>query len=298
MQHADSASAMARQTEHGSGYHLASLSDKNSYLKEDARSIQTMFDALESNKLSLNYQPINSVLDQKTCFFEVLLNLKNINQQSPETGSHISAVERFGLMAHFDRWVIRQVLKEFQMLQRSSPGVGIFVNLSGSNLDDESMFDYIRDQMAYYSVPYSKVCFEITETAAVADIDKAVQLVTALKLSGCKFALDDFGTGLSSLSYLKQFPLDFVKMDSSFIHQLEKSEVDQSILKAVSSLSDIMGFSLIAEGVEDKALLGILEDIGVNYVQGYAIGRPKPLQEVSSKSAFNRSNITSLYKPK
>ncbi len=277
VRYADHACFVARE-KGDFGYYVASaISDTSREHEKGTQSVQKMFDALEKDRLAINYQPIASAIDGKVHFFEALLNLKDPAGTASSAGAHISVVEKYGVMAHFDRWVIRDVFRDFSIFQQQHPGASVFVNLSGSNLDDENLFKYIREQLAKYSVPREKICFEITETAAIRNTQEAIQLIKGLRSSGCRFALDDFGTGLASLSYLKDFPVDFVKLDGTFIHNLKDDPVDQAILKAVAELGESLGFSIIAESVEDAELVPYLKRAGVSYVQGYSVGYPKPL---------------------
>lgn len=277
VRYADHACFVARE-KGDYGYYVASaISNTSRDHEKGTQSVQKMFDALEKDRLAINYQPIASVIDGEVHFFEALLNMKDPAGTASSAGAHISVVEKYGVMAHFDRWVIRDVFRDFNLFQKQHPGAAVFVNLSGSNLDDENLFKYIREQLAKYAVPRDKICFEITETAAIRNTQEAIQLIKGLKSSGCRFALDDFGTGLASLSYLKDFPVDFVKLDGTFIHNLKDDPVDQAILKAVVELGDSLGFSIIAESVEDAELIPYLKNSGVSFVQGYSIGYPEPL---------------------
>ncbi|MCB1754707.1 MAG: EAL domain-containing protein [Gammaproteobacteria bacterium] len=289
VRYADHACFVAREKS-DSGYYIANVASKKSdFSEKDTRSVQHMFDALDNGRFTLNYQPIKSIPAGGIDYFEVLLNLQESSGNTSSTGRHISAVEKFGAMAHFDRWVIHDVLRDYEKFHRLFPDAGLFVNVSGSNLDDEALYDFIREQMAKYAVPREKICFEITETAAVRNLPDAVRLIHSLKSSGCRFALDDFGTGLASLNYLKEFPVDFVKMDGSFIRGLKDNPVDQAMLRAVVDLGKVMGFQIIAESVEDPALISYLAKAGVDYAQGYAIGYPLPLAQLSETPVSNES---------
>ncbi len=282
VRHADHACFMARE-KGGSGIHIATTNSEKSIPDDkDSTSVQLMFNALDNNRLTLLYQPIANLRTKSISHFEVLLGLKDDAGESDSAGQYLSAAERYGAMAHFDRRVIRDVFRDFHVFQSAHPEAGLFVNLSGSNLDNEIFFDFIREQMARYSVQKEKICFEITETAAVNNINQAVKLINGLKSGGCRFALDDFGTGLASLSYLKQFPVDFVKMDGSFIQHLKNDAVDQAMLRAVAELGKTMRFDIIAESVEDLALIPYLVKTGVSYIQGYGVGYPVSLDELAT----------------
>ena len=271
---ADHACSVARE-QGGSGIHIVGAGGQESVADDyDSASVQLMFNALDNDSLTLLYQPIANLKTKKISHFEILLGLEDEQGKPGTAGRYISAAERHGAMSHFDRRVVRDVFRNYKRFSKKHPEAGLFVNVSGSNLDNENFFDFVREQMALNAVPRDKICFEITETAVVNDIDRAVKLMRGLKSGGCRFALDDFGTGLSSLSYLKQFPVDFVKMDGSFIRNFQDDAVDQAMLKAVAGLGQAMDFEIIAEFVEDLALLPALTEAGVSYIQGYAVGYP------------------------
>ena len=285
VRHADHACFIARE-QGGKGIHIANISEQRDLLSDkDSASVQLMFSALDNDRLTLLYQPIASLEENRINHYEVLLGLKGDFGGSDSAGRYLPAAERYGAMAHFDRRVIHDAFKHFHHFQAQEPEAGLFVNLSGSNLDNAAFFDFIREQMARYSVPREKVCFEITETAAVNKVDEAVALMKCLRSSGCRFALDDFGTGLASLGYLKQFPVDYVKMDGSLIRGLHDDPVDQAMLRAVIDLGTTMGFKIVAESVEDPELFTPLREAGVAYVQGYAVGYPVSLADLGSVSA-------------
>lgn len=281
---ADQACSRARESG-GSGIHISGVTDEIAVAGDhDGASVQLMFNALDNDSLTLMYQPIADIKSKHISHFEVLLGLENSRGEPDSAGRYISAAEKFGAMAHFDRRVIRDVARDYTAFNRKHPNAGLFVNLSGSNLDNERFFDYIREQLALNSVPRERICFEITETAAINDKDQALKLIRGLKSGGCRFALDDFGTGLSSLGYLKRFPVDFVKMDGSFIRNLKDDPVDQAMLNAVASLGQAMDFRIVAESVEDLSLLPMLSRLGVDFVQGYAVGYPTVLPELPDYS--------------
>ncbi len=285
VRYADHACFVARENK-DSGYHIAHTVEGNAEIQgKDTRSVQHMFDALDNDRFALSYQPIASVEDHRICYFETLLGLKDESGDTSSTGPHISVVERIGAMAHFDRWVVRDVLREFSRFEQLLPEAGLFVNLSGSNLDDESIFDFIREQLEKYKVPKQKICFEITETATIGNRNQAIDLIHELKSDGCRFALDDFGTGLASLSYLKDFPVDFVKIDGRFIRKLTSDKVDRAIVGAVAGLSDVMNFKIIAESVEEQDIFPYLAEAGISFVQGYAVGYPQTLEELQHSKA-------------
>jgi len=155
----------------------------------------------------------------------------------------------------------------------------ISINLSGTTLSDEGLLDFILDQFQIHQVPSHRVCFEITETAAISNISQATKLIHALKSQGCLVALDDFGSGLSSFKYLKQFPIDYLKIDGSFIQNITSDTIDNSMVRSINEIGHEMNLKTVAEWVENESTLTYLQKMGVDYVQGNYLGLPMPYQE-------------------
>lgn len=244
-------------------------------------------DALEQGRFRLYYQPIVP-LDAPDCRpvrYEVLLRV--VYKGSPEENSElvlpavfIPAAERYGLMDAIDRWVIRTAFREY------ANGVGltgarISINLSGNSLSDETLLGFIETQFAEHAFPPAQVCFEITETATIQNLRQALELMAALKRRGSQFALDDFGSGLSSFHYLKTLPIDFLKIDGSFIKDMIESASDCALVAAINQMSHTMGIQTIAEYVHSRAIVERLCELGVDYAQGYFFGEPAPWGEQS-----------------
>ncbi len=197
-------------------------------------------------------------------------------------GAFIPAAERYDLMPQLDRWVINAAFShvaESLVGGNSSeePQGTCFINLSGASLSDDNFFAYIEARLEEYEIPRNLICFEITETAAIANLSKAVGFIEGIKDAGCYFALDDFGSGLSSFSYLKTIPADFLKIDGMFVRDMLDDPMDNAIVEAINSIGHTAGLLTIAEFVETPAIKDKLRAIGVDYAQGFGIERPKPL---------------------
>ena len=154
------------------------------------------------------------------------------------------------------------------------------LNLSGASLSDERCLNSIKQYLIDYHVPPELVCFEITETAAVANLNIATKFIKELKSLGCEFALNDFGSGLSSFGYLKNLPVDYLKIDGAFVKDMDTNTVDSAMVESINSIGHVMGLKTIAEFVENEAILEILESMGVDYAQGYHIDLPRPLEQM------------------
>jgi EAL domain-containing protein (putative c-di-GMP-specific phosphodiesterase class I) len=242
---------------------------------------------LESGRLELFGQPIwplaGVVGDAPADHYEVLLRFTSPEGQLILPGTFIPAAERYNLMSAIDRWVIRATF-EYCARNRAqlpkSPAMRLSVNLSGDSLNGDSLLDYIRQQLETFDVTPSMICFEITETAAIARLSQTVDLMKALKAIGCRFALDDFGAGLSSLRYLKLLPVDYLKFDGSFVRNIVHDAVDRAIIEAAQRIGRTLGIQSVAEWVEDMAIADELRALGVNYGQGFALGGPEPLDTI------------------
>jgi diguanylate cyclase (GGDEF)-like protein/PAS domain S-box-containing protein len=244
-------------------------------------------DALEKGRFRLHYQPIVPLhtSDQRGVYYEVLLRVAS--KLSPAEHSElvmptafIPAAERYGLMSAIDRWVIQEAFRAYA-LGVGKTGACIAINLSGNSLNEESLLAFIEAQFAKHAVPPERVCFEIAETAAIHNLRRAGDLMAALKPRGCRLALDDFGSGLSSFHYLKNLPVDYLKIDGGFVKDLAESASDRALVMAINQMSHTLGVQTVAEHVENEAIVGHLRDLGVDYAQGYFFGRPSPWSGVS-----------------
>ena len=187
----------------------------------------------------------------------------------------ILAAETYNRVTMVDRWVVENVLKWMADHRSSLDNFGGFaINVSGHSVNDESFADFVLEQFSRTQAPTSKVCFEITETAAIANLDNARDFMNRMKIIGCRFSLDDFGTGLSSYSYLRNLPVDYVKIDGVFVKDLNNNPSDYAVVRSINEIGHYLGKKTIAEFVENDAILAQLREIGVDYAQGYGIEKP------------------------
>ena len=240
-------------------------------------------DALNKNSFELYAQPIVALSGhaEQPLHYELLLRLLDRRNQVIAPEAFIPTAERYGLITAIDRWVIHTALRDAGAVLGGLPKPGIVINLSGTSLNDPSLLNFVRDQLTRSSVPANRICFEITETAAINSLMQAAELIKAIKAMGCRFALDDFGSGLSSFAYLKHLPVDYLKIDGSFVRNMVQDTVDQAIVAAMNRIGHLMGIQTIAECVETAAIVEMLKGLGVDYAQGYTIGRPRPLQSIA-----------------
>ncbi len=224
-------------------------------------------------------------------FYEVLLRIRNEDGTLSLPGSFLPAAERYDLMCTIDRWVIQHLFAAQGLLPRSDAptkdGNGMIlatINLSGASLNDETFLDFVRDSIKQYDINPHAICFEITETVAITHFDRAIRLVTALREIGCRFALDDFGSGLSSFGYLKNLPMDFLKIDGGLVRHIVDNPIDAAMVEAINDIGHVMGLKTIAEYVENDAIRDKLVTIGVDYIQGFGIEMPQPFPVGRGKS--------------
>ena len=237
--------------------------------------------AMEESRFRLYKQPIVGISGDNNAHYEVLIRMIDENGDLIPPGAFIPAAERYNLMASIDRWVIGEVLLLIDNNDPADPiqGTGkiISINLSGDSLCDDELYDYIISLKNSLGITLENVCFEITETVAISNLVKATSLINELKQHGCRFSLDDFGSGLSSFAYLKNLPINFIKIDGSFVKDICRDPVDRAMVDSIQQMGSVMELDTIAEWVEDEATLDVLKEIGVNYVQGYHLGRPEAI---------------------
>jgi EAL domain-containing protein (putative c-di-GMP-specific phosphodiesterase class I) len=186
----------------------------------------------------------------------------------------IPAAERYSLMASIDQWVIQHAFATISALGTSDGTYAI--NVSGTSIADERFLEFVREQFRHYRMPPRSICFEITETAAIANFDKAARFFGEMKSLGCLFSLDDFGAGMSSFGYLKHLPVDFIKIDGSFVKNVAYDEVDRATVQAINDVGHVMGKKTIGEFVDGETGLAALREIGVDFAQGNWIAPPVP----------------------
>jgi diguanylate cyclase (GGDEF)-like protein/PAS domain S-box-containing protein len=245
--------------------------------------------ACEENRLELYYQPIVAIGTNPDTrgHYELLLRMRDENGALIPPGEFIPAAERYNLMPVIDRWVVQHALgtlahyrSEGVNNQVTSP-YSIAINLSGTSLNDDRFLDFLINELQTHDLSPGAVCFEITETAAIANLAKVVHFMRELKARGCLFSLDDFGSGLSSFMYLKNLPVDYLKIDGQFIQNVSVDPIDRSMVEAIHQIGKAMGIKTVAERVESLQVLQTLAEIGIGYAQGYFIAEPRSAEALS-----------------
>jgi diguanylate cyclase (GGDEF)-like protein len=241
--------------------------------------------ALKEDRFRLYAQAIVPLDASTDTHYEFLIRMLDDKGETIPPVAFLPAAERYNLIAQIDHWVIENALS----LLADNP---VFlnqinfcsINLSGQSLTEPNMLDFIITQLDKFGVAGEKICFEITETAAISNLTMAMKFISTLKDLGCRFALDDFGSGLSSFAYLKNLPVDYIKIDGMFVKDIVDDPIDHAMVKSINEIGQVIGMQTIAEFVENDDIKEMLREIGVNYAQGYSIGRPQPLDDLLSQS--------------
>jgi diguanylate cyclase (GGDEF)-like protein/PAS domain S-box-containing protein len=281
MNSADSACYVAKK-QGGVHVHVYSAREEaNARHSGEIHWLQKLQGALRDNKFELYYQPI--VHAQSTGVrgpaLEVFVRLEAENgQPSAPPGEFLRAAERYRLMPHVDRWVVQAVLSALgRGGMKLPPGRSVAINIAGQTLGDAEFLGFVVDCFDHTGANPGDICFEVTESAVVANLDHVRRFIAVLHGMGCEFALDDFGSGLSSFSTLKTLPMDYLKIDGSFISNLAVDTVNQAMVAAMIEMSRSLNFRIVAEQVEDQSSLDMVKDMGIDFVQGFIIARPQPL---------------------
>ncbi len=250
-------------------------------------------DALDEGRFCLYAQAIVPLDNSSGKHYELLIRMINDKGNTIPPGAFLPAAERYNLMTKIDYWVIENtfnLLAENRAFQNQISFISI--NLSGQSLADQNVLDFIITQLNESGIEGEKICFEITETTAISNLSIAMKYISTLRGLGCRFALDDFGSGLSSFGYLKNLPVDYLKIDGMFVKDIVDDRIDHAMVKSINEIGQVMGMQTIAEFVENDIIRGMLREIGVNYAQGYGIHKPQPFDELLGRS----NNVTDINK--
>ena len=280
---ADSACAAAKEAGRNRVY---SFQENDLDLMRRRREMQwaaRINNALEESRFELyrmTIQPLQKA--DPGAHYELLLRMKDENGKIVSPDNFIAAAERYGITPAIDRWVIENALRWLVSDSDERERLALCsINLSGQSLGDDKFLPFVIDQFHRSGIDASKICFEITETAAIASFSQANRFIQALKELGCKFALDDFGTGLSSFGYLKHFPVDFLKIDGSFVKEILHDPIDREMVRSINEIGHLTGKLTIAEFAENAEIINMLRSLGVDYAQGYGIAQPQRITKVA-----------------
>jgi diguanylate cyclase (GGDEF)-like protein len=262
---------------------------------DDMQLVSQIQQALDGDEFELLAQPIMSLKDDDARpRFEILLRMRDNDGETIPTSAFFSAAERYKLMPQIDRWVTSSTLARLAENSKIvSEDDAIFsINLSGQSLSDDDILEFIDEELNENGVPPKALCFEITESAAVSNLQKAQSFIDSLRERGCSISLDDFGAGLSSFAYLKNFKVDSLKIDGSFIRDITDNRISESMVAAITQVAKVMELETVAEYVESEATRELVTELGVDFAQGHAVGMPIPLADVLASLAESRKTST------
>ncbi len=242
---------------------------------EEMLSIHDLALALEDNRLVLYRQEIKALQsqDEPQQHFEILVRMKTPEGELKAPGYFIPAAEKYGLIKQLDRWVIANTFRAISENQADNNDYSI--NISGLTIADRDIYDFVTSQFDKYQITPSRICFEITETSAISHLKSALHFIGQMKELGCYFSLDDFGSGLSSYSYLQKLPVDIIKIDGAFVHDIDTNKVNRIFVENIQRTAVAMGKRTVAEFIESAEIAKILTDIGIYYGQGYHLHKPE-----------------------
>ena len=247
----------------------------------EMRWVSRIHKALDDDRFEIYYQDIVPTNPSKNKLHrEFLVRMLDEEGNIVPPMSFIPAAERFNLMTNIDKWVISRGLHEFKRHSDSGKSYICSINISGQSLTNDDFLNFIVNEIESSGVEPNNICFEITETCAIANMSRATKLISIVKEMGCKFALDDFGSGLSSFAYLKNMNVDFLKIDGCFVKNILTDPVDHAMVKSITQVGHVMNLQTIAEFVESEDIMAELKRIGVDYGQGYGLGKPMPLSTI------------------
>ena len=254
--------------------------------RSQVEAILDMTDKIDDDQFKLYCQPIvplRSNVPQQP-HFEILIRKISVDGNIVLPTTFIPSAERYHLMPNIDRWVIKNTFAAYRNLLDISLEKCNYlfsINLSGTSLADKNLLGYIREQLSIYAIPPQAICFEITETSAIVNLKNTNYIFSELRKLGCSFALDDFGSGMSSFTYLKNFEVDYLKIDGSFIKEMHTNKIDHAMVRSIHSVAEAMNIKTVAEFVENSAILKELRAIGVHYGQGQYLGSPIPIKQLT-----------------
>ncbi len=249
---------------------------------DDIRIVSRLQNALDRDEFQLVAQPIAPLNAGGRAYHEVLLRMQGEDGECLAPEQFLSAAERYQLMPRLDRWVVASAIERIAGAGAAlADGRYVFaINLSGQSLGDDEFLGFVRERVESSGLPPASLCFEITETAAVANMHSAAAFIRTLRDLGCRFSLDDFGAGLSSFAYLKDFDVDTLKIDGSFVRDVTANRVSEAMIAAITQVARVMGLATVAEYVNSEPVRRKVRELGVDYAQGYLIGEPVPLAGV------------------
>jgi len=281
---ADIASRIAREKGGNRTFIFHPTDDDVVARKGDITWVRRIRNAITNNMFRLFSQPIHPLAVDKESIpffhYETLIRLFDENGKQVPPDEFLPSAEQQGMMMDIDKWVVSEALRNLKKITQKKPLPVFSINLSWQSINEPQFLDFVLREIQSSGVNPHMICFEVTESVAMNNIDLAMKFIQSLKDLGCSFSLDDFGTGVSSYGYLRDLPVDYLKIDGIFVKDLETDPVSQEMVRSINQVGHVMGLEVIAEYVENDEIIRILNEIGVDYGQGYGISRPLPMEDV------------------
>ncbi|MDR1662610.1 MAG: EAL domain-containing protein [Azoarcus sp.] len=255
--------------------------------REELRSVAELDNMLAQGRFTLYHQRFSTLAGNRANHAEILLRVRNTHGGIDAPANLIHAAERYNLMPHIDRWVIESACRQISQWEKDKRPLNVDcfgINISGASLSDERFPDFVLGQIRASGVSPKKLCFEITESSAIANLEPALHFIERVRKAGATVALDDFGSGLSSFAYLKRFQADYLKVDGAFISNIDGDSTNFAIVKAIVTLARAHGLHTVAEYVHNAGILKLIREIGIDYAQGFQCHKPEPLDALASQS--------------
>ncbi len=266
----------------GNQYHVIDENDEMVLAQQESMEwVSGIMEGFSEDRFCLYVQPIVSIdRSEKHTHYEVLIRYRSADGSVISPGDFLPPAERYNLIERIDSWVVSSIISWLQEHQGELSDVMFSINLSGRSIGSQTFHKFLRESLETSGIKMSSLCFEITETAVVDNVERSVKFINSIKELGVKFSLDDFGTGLSSFSYLKQFPVDYLKIDGEFVRDILKDEKNYVFIRSMTEVGHCLDMKVIAEFVESDTMFDKLRQANVDYIQGYTVGRPAPIESL------------------
>ena len=268
----------------GNQYHYIDENDEKVLAQQESMEwVSGIMEGFSEDRFCLYVQPIVSIdRDEKHTHYEVLIRYRSADGSIISPGDFLPPAERYNLIERIDNWVVSSVIAWLQEHQHELGEVMFSINLSGRSIGSQTFHKFLRESLEASSINMNSLCFEITETAVVDNVERSVEFINSIKELGVKFSLDDFGTGLSSFSYLKQFPVDYLKIDGEFVRDILEDDKSYVFIRSMTEVGHCLDMKVIAEFVESDTMFDKLREANVDYIQGYTVGKPVSIQTLLS----------------
>jgi EAL domain-containing protein (putative c-di-GMP-specific phosphodiesterase class I) len=284
----------------GNQYHFIDAKDEKVIAQQESMDwVAGIMKGFTEDRFCLFVQPIVSMDgDDEYPHYEVLIRYRSQDGTIIAPADFLPSAERYNLIEKIDRWVVSRIIRWLKDNEGVAEDIKFSINLSGRSIGSQTFHKFLQESLQASNIKKNTLCFEITETAVVDNIDRSIEFIKSIKKLGVQFSLDDFGTGLSSFSYLKQFPVDYLKIDGEFIRDIIEDDKSFVFVRSMAEVGHCLGMKVIAEFVESDSMFGKLREANIDYIQGYYIGEPVEIQTLEAKNSRAESKKPKLVKEK